>query len=114
MGRALAVEADLELVVEGHPVDVTGSGSHLTVATPNLRGAIAVLRSLGTTAELVEPLGSRFVGADLSADVAVGGTTVARIGPHVEPNALSRALGVAPARVWPSAVARAAVREVGR
>ncbi|MFC6906337.1 hypothetical protein [Halalkalicoccus tibetensis] len=112
MDRAIAVEADLELAVEGHPVSMTGSGTHLTVGLESVSGAIAVLRSLGTITELIGPLGSRFVDAELSADVAVGGTTVARIGPHVEPTALSRALGVAPARVWPGAAARVAVREI--
>lgn len=112
MDRAIAVEADLELAVEGHPVSVTGSGTHLTVGIESVCGAIAVLQSLGTVSELVEPLGSRVVDAELSADVTVGGTTVARIGPHVEPTALSRALGVAPARVWPGAVARVAIREL--
>ncbi|KYH25519.1 hypothetical protein HAPAU_21930 [Halalkalicoccus paucihalophilus] len=112
MGTALAVEADLRLTVEGHPVEISGSGTHLTVATSSLRGAIAVLRSLGTLSELVEPVGTRFVAADLSADVEVRGIVIARIGPHVEPNALSRALGVAPARVWPGAVLRSLGREL--
>ncbi|MEM4781329.1 MAG: hypothetical protein QXG03_07210 [Halalkalicoccus sp.] len=112
MARAPAVEADLSLTVEGHPVSVSGSGTHLTIATSSLRAAVTVLGSLGTLAELVEPFGSRFVEADLSADVEVDGVVVARIGPHVEPNALSRALGIAPARLWPGALCRAALREL--
>ncbi|MCL7416281.1 MAG: hypothetical protein M8354_00370 [Halalkalicoccus sp.] len=112
MGTALAVEADLRLTVEGHPVEISGSGTHLTVATSSLRGALAVLRSLGTTTDLIEPLGTRFVAADLSAGIKATGVVIARIGPHVEPNALSRALGVAPARVWPDALVRAALRDL--
>ncbi|ADJ15529.1 hypothetical protein [Halalkalicoccus jeotgali] len=112
MGPALAVEADLELVVEGHPISVTGSGSHLTVASPTVRGAVAVLRGLGTAGDLFGSVGSRFVAADLSADVDVDGSTVARIGPHVEPNALSELLGLAPARVWPGALVRALLRDL--
>lgn len=110
MGPALVVEADLELDVEGHPVSVSGSGEHLTVATPTVEGAMAVLRGLGTLSDLIEPVGSRFAAADLSADVETCGVVIARIGPYVEPTALSRLLGVAPARVWPGAVCRALLR----
>lgn len=112
MTRALAVEADLSLTVEGQPVSVTGSGSHLIISVPTVRGAITVLRNLGTVTELVEPFGSRFVESDLSADVEVGEVVIARIGPHVEPNALSKRLGIAPAQVWPGAVVQAALREL--
>lgn len=112
MDRALAVEADLSLTVEGQPVSVSGSGNHLTVSVPTVRGAITILRGLGTITELVEPFGSRLVESDLSADVEVAGVVVARIGPHVEPTALSERLGIAPAQVWPGAVVRAALREV--
>lgn len=112
MGRALAVEADLDLTVEGQSVSVRGSGEHLTVGIETVRGAITVLRNLGTVTELVGPFGTRFVEADLSADIVVEGVVVGRIGPHVEPNAISRALGITPARVWPGAVLRAAFREL--
>lgn len=113
MTRTLAVEADLVLSVEGHSVSVSGSGKHLTIDIDSIRGAIIVLRSLGSVSEPVEPLGARFIGADLSADVEVGGVTVARIGPHTEPNALSRVLGISPVRVRPGALVRAALHEFG-
>lgn len=112
MGPALAVEADLRLTVEGHSVEISGSGTHLRIATPSIAGTIAVLRSLGTISDLIEPLGTRFVEANLSADVEANGVVIARVGPHIEPNALSRALGIAPARAWPGAVCRAALRDL--
>ncbi len=114
MEAALAVEADLSLSVEGHSVEISGSGTHLTIATPSVEGAITVLRSLGTLSALIEPLGSRFVAADLSADIEANGVVIARIGPHVEANALSRLLGISPARAWPGAFLRALVREFVR
>lgn len=112
MVPALAVEADLSLTVEGQPVAISGSGEHLTIATPSIQAAITVLRNLGTVSELIEPAGSRFVDANLSADIEVAEVVVARVGPHVEPNALSRALGISPARIWPGAAFRAARREL--
>lgn len=112
MTAALAVEADLDLTVEGQSVDVSGSGNHLTIGVSTVRGAITLLRNLGMVSALIGPLGSRFVATNLSAAVEVDGIAIARIGPHVEPNALSRALGIAPARVWPGAGLRAVVREL--
>ncbi|WP_122088294.1 hypothetical protein [Halalkalicoccus subterraneus] len=113
MVRALAVEADLEITVEGHSISVSGSGKHLTIGVDSIRGSITVLRSFGTVSELIELLGTRFVGADLSAAIDVDGITVARIGPHTEPNALSRVLGISPASVWPGPIARVVLHEFG-
>jgi hypothetical protein len=111
MVPALAVEADLSLTVEGQPVSISGSGEHLTISIRTVRGAIAVLRNIGVLADLIEPLGSRVVDANISADVETSGVVVARLGPYVEPNALSRRLGVAPARIYPKAVTTAAYRD---
>lgn len=112
MAPALVVEADLDLTVEGNPVGIAGSGTHLTVTTPTIEGAITVLRSLGPLSESVEPFGSRFVAAKLSADVEVAGVVIARIGPYVVPNTLSRLLGIDPARLYPRALVRAGYREL--
>lgn len=112
MGAIVAVEADLELTVEGQALTVSSTGNHLTISIETVRGAITVLRNIGVLADLIEPLGSRAVDGEISADVETSGVVVARLGPYVEPNALSRALGVAPARVYPEAVATATYRDL--
>ncbi|WP_331233157.1 hypothetical protein [Natronorarus salvus] len=104
----LAVEVDLTLETEGEELSISGEGQHLTVDVPSIGAAKRTLRGIGTLP--VERLGTGFVEEQLSADVRIHGVVVARIGPYVEPTRLSRALGVAPARVYPVAGLRAALK----
>jgi hypothetical protein len=114
MPRALAVEADLALAVDGEEISVSGSGSHLVVSVPSIAAARKALRALDALPTGFEPAGTRIRDAELSVDVEFEGVTVARLGPYIEPDALSRALGFAPARVWPGALVRAFVRRLTR
>ena len=104
----LAVEVDLTLTTEGEELSVSGEGQHLTVDVPSIGAAKRTLRGIGTLP--FERLGAGFIAEELSAEVRLHDVTIARIGPYVEPTRLSRALGVAPARVYPTAAIRAALR----
>jgi hypothetical protein len=114
MSRPLAVEADLRLTVDGEEITVSGAGTHLVVAVPTVAAGWRTLQALDTLPTGFATAGTRARDSGLSIDVTYEGVTVARLGPYVEPNALSRALGVTPARIWLGAIARALGRRLAR
>ena len=97
LDRALDVDADLTLTVDGERVTIRGYGDLVVVAAPSL----SAVRTLARTA--APPLDGRLLphleDADVRLDVRVRGRSVARAGSEIDPGPLSRALGVAPARV---------------
>lgn len=98
--RALDVDADLTLTVDGASVSVRGYGDLVVVAAPSL----SVLRTLARESGRLDdrlPLFEFLHDADVTLDVRVRGRSVARAGPGYDPGPLSRALGTAPARVSP-------------
>ncbi|WP_336344758.1 hypothetical protein [Halalkalicoccus ordinarius] len=114
MSRSLAVEADLRLTVDGEEITVSGVDNHLTVAVPTVAAGRRTLRALDALPTEFATAGTRARDSGLSVDVTFEGVTVARLGPFVEPDALSRALGIAPARVRPGAIVRALGRRLIR
>jgi len=100
----LRVEVDLDATVDGDPVRIRTGDGRIEVFAERL----GVLRELSTLREaLPSPVGDAVKGVPTG--IHVGGVEVARIDPGVPPGALSRALGVAPARVDVGGVARAAL-----
>lgn len=96
--RPLDVSADLTLDVDDATVTIRGYGDLIVVRTPSLAAARA-LSVVGT-----RPLLSHLRDADVTLDLRVRGHSVARAGPGHDPGPLSRALGVAPARISPGGV----------
>jgi hypothetical protein len=88
----LDVDADLTLTVGDATGTVRGYGDLVVVDLPTLAAA----RTVGRT---VAPLSAAAVDAGVTVDLRVRGRSVARAGPDVDPGPLSRALGLAPARV---------------
>jgi len=97
LDRPLDVDADLTLTVDDETVTIRGYGDLVVVTAPSL----SVVRTLAGTA--APPLDVRLLAhlddADVRLDVRVRGRSVARIGSGIDAGPLSRALGVAPARV---------------
>ncbi|WP_224269353.1 peptide ABC transporter ATP-binding protein [Haloprofundus salinisoli] len=106
--RPLDVTAELTLTVEGEEVRVVGFGELVVVDAPSLGGAFALLRGAGQLP--TEQFGENVRAADVTVDVRVDGVSVARLGPDLRPGYLSRALGVAPARLSLGGVALALLR----
>jgi hypothetical protein len=110
INRALDVDADLTLTVDDETVSVRGYGDLVVVSAPSL----SVLRTLYRGCPPV-PDRSHFFAvlrdADVTLDVRVRGRSVARAGPGHGPDPLSRALGVAPARVSPGGLLLAVLAE---
>jgi hypothetical protein len=95
--RALDVDADLALTVGDGTVTIRGYGALVVVSAPSL----AAVRTLVRTGAppLDRRLLDRLRDADVTLDVRVRGRSVARIGSDVDAGPLSRAVGVAPARI---------------
>lgn len=93
-GRPLDVTADLTLATDGSTVTVRGYGDLVVVDAPTL----GALRSLdgGSRTAVLDSLCRR---SDVTVDLRVGGRSVARAGAGVDAGPLSRAVGVAPARL---------------
>lgn len=92
--RPLDVVADLTVEVGTETVSVRGYGDLVVVSAPTVAAAQALSKPGGVLLD-------RLVAADVTVDLRVRGRSVARAGPDREPGRLSRALGVAPARVSP-------------
>jgi len=107
--RALDIDADLTLTVEDTTVSIRGYGDLVVVEAPSL----AVLRTLARTDHRLEhlPVFEFLHDADVTLDVRVRGRSVVRAGPGHDPGPLSRALGVAPARVSPGGLLLTALTE---
>lgn|GEM_PF-2161841 len=106
--RAVDVDADLTLTIDDVTVRIRGYGDLVVVAAPSL----SVVRRLARTSvpPLDAPLLEFLRDADVTLDIRVGGRSVARAGADVDPGALSRALGTAPARVSLGGLLLAALR----
>lgn len=95
--RSLDVTADLTLSLADEDVSVTGYGDLVIVDAPSLRTALGLLRGVDhVPTHLVERGLAR---GDVTVDVRVRGGSIARAGPGIRPGPVSRALGVAPAKV---------------
>jgi hypothetical protein len=96
--HALDVYADLAVEVGDAKVSVRGYGDLVVVRAPTLAAARGLAG--GGTQSVLE----RLCAAEVTVDLRVGNRSVARAGPGHEPGVLSRALGVAPARLSPGGV----------
>lgn len=113
MPLPLEVLADLQLAVDGEPIDVRATGDRIVVDMPSLRAGRRLLASgpfatdrARTTDRLHEAL--RISG--LSAEVRLQGDPVARIGAEAQPGAIGSILGLDGVEVQPTRPLRAAAR----
>lgn len=98
----LRIEADLDLAVDGEPVRIRTGNGRVGVFVDRIGTLSRVAELLDA---LPEPLGGSLDRVPLGVHVA--GVEVARVDPGVAAGPLSRALGVAPARVDLGGVVRA-------
>ncbi|ESP87951.1 hypothetical protein [Candidatus Halobonum tyrrellensis] len=101
----LRVETDLDVSVDGTPVEVASTGDRLFVEVPTVVAGVRLART--GLAGVDDRLDALLETTALTVEVRVRGTTVAVLGADARPGALSRRLGVAPveARVGGAAVA---------
>jgi hypothetical protein len=96
--RPLDVHADLTLDVGEATVTIRGYGDLIVVRAPSLAAARALAAAGG------RPFLDHLRDVDVTLDLRVRGHSVARAGPDHDPGPLSRALGVAPARLSPGGI----------
>ena len=90
----LAVEADLDLSVDGHPVAIRGDGDRLRVEVNEARTAWRLFQSNRPGRHLVRTITDTLDALGVDVDVVVGGRTVATVGPGAEAGRLLAALGL--------------------
>jgi hypothetical protein len=108
----LAVEADLDVTVDGHACTVWTEDGTVVVEAPSLTAAWSLLS--GVDALPVDPnrLAGGLASVSLAVRVQVRRATVARLGSGAEPSELARELGY-DADISPRGVAVAAWRALG-
>lgn len=105
----LSVETDLDVSLDGQPIQVTSTGERLFVELPSVLAGIRALRS---GAPVYDPrLGGLLRTSDLTVEVRVRGATVLVVGADASPGALSERVGAAPAEVRLGGVLAALGRE---
>jgi hypothetical protein len=108
--RALDIHADLTLTVGDATVSIRGYGDLVVVAAPSLSVLRTLVRGGDFLLDHLAPL-DHLDDVAVTVDVRVRGRSVARAGPGFDPGPLSRALGVAPARVSLGGLLLAALTE---
>jgi len=103
---SLAIEADLTVSVDGHPVEVTGYDDLVALDLPSVPATLSLWRSLPvTTMDAAASLAS----VGLTAELQLRGVPIARIGDSAVPSGLSRRLGLGPVELVPEGALLAAV-----
>lgn len=118
MPQPLDVIADLNLDVNGEDVQVRGQGERIVVELPSLQAGRDLFNTdiLGHGGrDMLNRMGEALQQADLTAEVKLEDTTVARLGRDAEPGAVTRLLGLGNVEVHParSLAASASPRATG-
>ena len=92
--RRLSVDADLDLLVDGHPVAVRGEGDRLRIEVDDRRTAWRLFQSNRPGRTLVRTVTDTLDALGVDVDVVVGGRQVATVGPSAQAGRLLEALGL--------------------
>lgn len=92
--RRLSVTADLDLVVDGHPVVIRGDGDRLRFEVDEPRTAWRLFRSNRPGRKLVRSITDTLDVFGVDVDVVVRGRPVASLGPSAQGGRLLNALGL--------------------
>ncbi|MEM1116799.1 MAG: hypothetical protein AAF845_05010 [Bacteroidota bacterium] len=90
----LAVEADLDLTVDGHAIAVRGAGDRVRVIVDEPRTAWRLFQANRPGRHLVRSITDTLDALGIDVDVVVGDRTVATVGPSAESGRLLDALGL--------------------
>lgn len=91
--RRLAIDADLDLTVDGRRVSVTGEGERLVVRVEDAATAFRLFRANRPGRHLVRTITDTLEQFGIDVDVRVGDRTVASLGASSAPGPVSRAVG---------------------
>ena len=90
----LQIEADLDLEIDGERVRVGSDGQRLLVDLPSVRAARGLVGPLGQNEGAVAFVHAALTEADVTAEVRLGGETLARLGAGTRPSRLAKYLGL--------------------
>lgn len=93
-GRRLAIDADLNLRVDGHPVAIRGDGDRLRIEVDEPQTAWRLFQSQRPGRHLVRAITDTLDAFGVDVDVIVGGRQVATVGPSADSGRLFEALGL--------------------
>ena len=91
--RRLAVDADLDLTVDGRTVSLRGEGERLVVRVEDAATAFKLFQANRPGRHLVRTITDTLELFGIDVDVRVGERTVARLGASADPDPVSRAVG---------------------
>ncbi len=93
-GRRLAVDADLDLRVDGHLVAIRGDGDRLRIEVDEAQTAWRLFQSQRPGRQLIRAITDTLDAFGVDVDVVVGGRQVATVGPSADAGRLLEALGL--------------------
>ena len=95
---SLAVEADLQVAVNGHTMTVTGYDDLVALDLPSLPAVLSLWRDAPAEMEAGH---AALAAVGLTVEIRVRGAPVARIGDAAVPSRVARLLGVGPVELVP-------------
>jgi len=113
MALPLEIVADLEVAVDGEPIDVRAAGDRIVVDLPSLRAGRRILDAQplsGTRRRGPRRVQEMLQGAGLTMEVRLEGTTIAVVGAEATPGRLTRTLQLDGVELRPASILRQAAR----
>ena len=113
MALPLEVFADLQLAVDGDPIDVRANGDRIVMDVPTLRAGRRLLAAepFDEGAHATRQVHKAFREAGLTLEVHLDGRPVATVGEGADPGRLSRLLRLDGVEVRPGPTVRQVVRQ---
>ena len=93
-GRRLAVDAHLDLRIDGHAVAIRGDGERLRIEVDEAQTAWQLFQSNRPGRRLIRSITDTLDAFGVDVDVVVGGRHVATVGPSAQAGRLLEALGL--------------------
>lgn len=93
-GRRLAIDADLDLSVDGHAVAIRGDGERLRIEVDEAQTAWQLFQSNRPGRHLVRSITDTLDVFGIDVDVVVGERSVVSVGPSAQGGPVAQALGL--------------------
>ena len=88
--RPLAIDADLDVSIDGHAMKIAGHGRHLVIDVASVRTAWRLFRDRSFASQVTNGMLPVLNAAGIVVDVRVAGRSVGRAGPGVQTNRMGR------------------------
>ena len=99
--RHLWVDADLDLLIDGHPVAVRGDGEKVTIAVDTASTAARLFQGSRPGRRLVRTVTDTLEQFGVDVEVTIGGRAVLAAGPSAQAGRIARAIGLDAVQITP-------------